>query len=120
MSVFDTFMSDTVGVGWRAVTGSVDPWTKQEIIDQSAAEYKQAGMSSDVADQQAKQDVTDTLKTFTLGGDDPTGADPSQAKFNIPSWQAIKDTFHSDDGSGCSITNIAGCMPTVPSWVYWA
>jgi len=71
----------------------------------------------------AEADVTNTLKTFTLGGGDQVGADPSQAKLSLPSMQALLDALRSvrnDDGSGCGITNLAGCLPTVPTWVYWA
>lgn len=124
MSVFDTFMADTYGVAYRAVTGNVDPYTKQEIIDQEAAANVAAGGDPATSQTQAESDVTDTLKTFTLGGDDKIGADPSQSTgLNIPSGQALKDTLQSatnDDGSGCGITNIAGCIPTIPAWVKWA
>lgn len=94
MGLGDTLLSDTVGVAWRAATGTVDPWTKNEIVDQAAADYQQAGMSPDQATAQAQQDVTTTLETFKLGDaaaknigylGDPnfTGADPSQAKEGI-------------------------------------
>ncbi|SRR5260370_16011162 len=123
MSLYDTFMSDTVGVAFRAATGSVDPWTKQELIDQAAADQVKAGADPQAAAIQAEADVNDTLKTFSLGGDDPTGADPSQAKVSLPSGQSVSDTVKSlsnDNGSGCGITNLAGCLPTVPPWAKWA
>jgi hypothetical protein len=123
MSMYDTFMSDTVGVAFRAATGSVDPWTKQELIDQAAADQVKAGADPNAAAIQAEADVSDALKTFSLGGDDPTGADPSQAKVSIPSGQSVSDTVKSlsnDNGSGCGITNLAGCLPTVPPWAKWA
>ena len=123
MSMFDTFMSDTVGVAFRAATGSVDPWTKQELIDNAAADQVKAGADPATAQAQAEQDVTDTLSSFTLGGDDPVGADPSQAKLSIPSGQSMSDTFKSltnDNGTGCGITNLAGCMPTLPTWTKFA
>jgi hypothetical protein len=123
MSFFDTMMADTVGVVYRAGTGSVDPWTKQEIIDQAAADNVKAGADPATAQAQAEQDVTNTLTTFTLGGDDPVGADPSQAKLSIPSGQSMADAIKSatnDNGTGCGITNLAGCLPTVPTWVKFA
>lgn len=132
MSFFDSVMSDTVGVAYRAATGSVDPWTKAEQQSDEAAAIVKAStdqtdpnaiatISADEAQQIAANDVTDTLSTFTLGGDDPIGADPSQAHISLPSGQALKDTANSitnDNGTGCGITNLAGCVH-VPSWVWW-
>ncbi len=132
MSVFDSVMSDTVGVVYRATTGSVDPWTKNQIAQQQAADVVKAStdasdptalptVSPEDAASQAQQDITDTLTTFTLGGDDPIGADPSQAHLSLPSGQALKDTGNSltkDNGTGCGITNLGGCI-TIPSWVWW-
>jgi hypothetical protein len=118
-------MSDTVGVVYRATTGSVDPWSKQELVDQEASGIVQASagtITPEDAAAQAQQDITDTLTTFTLGGDDPVGADPSQAHISLPSGQALKDTAQSltkDNGSGCGITNLAGCVQ-IPSWAKWA
>lgn len=122
MSVFDSMMADTVGVVWRASTGNVDPWTKSELIDQETQGNIQAGADPATAQVQAQQDVTNTLKTFSLGNGDRVGADPSQSHFSIPSWQALKDAMNSathDDGSGCSITNLGGCIH-IPTWVPWA
>jgi hypothetical protein len=123
MTWFNSFMADTYGVAYRAATGNVDPYTKQEIVDEEAAGQIAAGADPNTAQATAEADVTATLKTFTLGGDDRVGADPSQASFSIPSLRAELDTVHSatnDDGSGCGITNLAGCMPEIPSWVKWA
>lgn len=122
MSLFDEFMSDTAGVVFRAATGNVDPWTKQQIIDQAAAANEQAGMDPTTAKTTAENDVTTTLKTFTLGGDDRTGADPSQASLSLPSGKSLGDAFYSlthDDGSGCGITNLGGCIH-IPAWAWWA
>lgn len=122
MSLFDTFMADTVGVGYRAATGNVDPWTKQEIVDTEAANNIAAGGDPATSQAQAESDVTATLKSFTLGGDDRVGADPSQASLSLPSGRSLLDTLKSatnDDGSGCGITNLAGCI-TIPSWAKWA
>jgi hypothetical protein len=116
-------MSDTVGVVYRAGTGNVDPWTKQQIIDDAAASNIAAGADPATAQRQAEADVTATLKTFSLGGDDPTGADPSQTTgLRLPSDQAQKTAWKSltnDDGSGCGLTNLGGCMPEIPAWVKW-
>ena len=132
MSWFDSVMSDTVGVVYRAGTGSVDPWTKAEQQSTEAAALVQAStdqtnpdaipsISQEQADRMAADDATDALTTFTLGGDDPIGADPSQAHISLPSGQALKDTANSitnDNGTGCGITNLAGCVQ-IPSWVWW-
>lgn len=37
-TLFNTIMADTVGVVWSAASGTVDPWTKQNIQDQAAAD----------------------------------------------------------------------------------
>lgn len=42
MGLLDTVMSNTVGVLWRAGTGTVDPWTKNQLIDEQAAALQQA------------------------------------------------------------------------------
>jgi hypothetical protein len=132
VSIFDSVMSDTVGVLWRAGTGTVDPWTKSEQQQDEAAALVQAStnpndptavpsITPEQAADQAQHDITDTLTTFTLGGDDPMGADPSQAHLSLPSGQSLKDTANSltnDNGTGCGITNLAGCVQ-IPSWVFW-
>lgn len=124
MSFYDTVMSDTVGVAYRAATGSVDPWTKSELQQQEATDLVQASggtVTPEAASDQAQQDITDTLTTFSLGGGDPVGADPSQAHISLPSGQALSDTASSlanNNGSGCGITNLGGCI-TIPSWVWW-
>jgi hypothetical protein len=73
-SIFDTVGSYTVGVLWRAGTGTVDPWTKQVQIDEQAAAIAKAKgndtpTDADIA--QAASDVTNTLKL--------SNSDPSQA-----------------------------------------
>lgn len=115
-------MADTYGVAYRAATGNVDPYTKQEIIDQEATANVAAGGDPGSSQIQAEADVTATLKTFTLGGDDRVGADPSQASLSIPSLRSELDALNSatnDDGSGCGITNLAGCV-SIPAWAKWA
>jgi hypothetical protein len=120
-SLYDSVMSDTVGVLFRAGTGNVDPWTKQQLIDQAAADQVAAGADPATAQAQAEEDVTDTLKSFTLGGDDRVGADPSQASLSLPSGQSLKTALYSlthDTGDGCGITNLGGCIK-IPSWVFY-
>jgi hypothetical protein len=120
MSIYDTVMSDTVGVLYRAGTGNVDPWTKQEVIDDQTQAQIQAGADPTTAAAVAQQSVTSALDTFTEGGSDRVGADPSQTTgLSLPSSTAVGNAFHADDGSGCGLTNVAGCVPTLPTWVYW-
>jgi hypothetical protein len=122
MSLYDSIMSDTVGVVYRGATGNVDPWTKQEIVDNEAASQIQAGADPATAQDNAEANVTATLQDFTLGGDDRVGADPSQASISLPSLQSLLTAAKSvsnDNGSGCGITNLGGCFQ-VPSWVMWA
>lgn len=81
MSVLDTIASDTLGVAWRATTGTVDPWTKKNQVEQEAADLQQASggtMDTATATAQAQNDVTVTLTTFRAA-DGSIGADPSQA-----------------------------------------
>ncbi len=118
----NSFFADTLGVVFRASTGAVDPWTKNEIVQNETAGLIQAGMDSTTAYNQAYGDVTNVLTSFTLGGGDPVGADPSQASLSLPSWQSLKDAIASatkDNGTGCGITNISACFPTIPTWLWW-
>ena len=133
MSWFDSVMSDTAGVVFRATTGSVDPWTKNVQVQQETDAIVKAStdptnpdatptVTPEQAADQAQQDITDTLTTFTLGGDDPVGADPSQAHISLPSGKALstaKNSLTKDNGTGCGITNLGGCFQ-IPSWAKWA
>jgi len=113
-NLYDGFMSDTVGLVYRAGTGSVDPWTKSQIVDDATAANIQAGADPATAAADAQSAVDSSLKNFTLGGDDPIGADPSQAKLSLPSGTSFglaAKSLVNDDGSGCSITNMGGCIP---------
>lgn len=89
MSWLDDALSNTVGVVWRAASGTVDPWTKEVIIDQAAQDVVKASGGSinyDQARTQATQDVTDVLTSFSLPGEtDGRGADPSQVLAGLKS-----------------------------------
>src|SRR6185369_17748169 len=86
--VMNTLASATLGILWRAATGTVDPWTKQSQIEDEAAALAQAA-GSDVASPddyaQADNDVTASLIS--------NNADPSQASFlaNNPGAQEVLD-----------------------------
>jgi hypothetical protein len=87
MSFIDSVLSNTVGVAYRAYTGNVDPWTKQQIVDDTAAGIHNASLTggvdpltgeligyavdSSTAAAQANQIVTQTLVS--------DNADPSQS-----------------------------------------
>jgi hypothetical protein len=76
MSFLDSVLADTIGLGYRAVTGNVDPWTKANIVEQTQADVTQALGPN--ASPQAISDATSSaaqLITSTLTGDQ---ADPSQ------------------------------------------
>src|SRR5882672_3268675 len=98
MSFFDTLMSDTVGVVYRAATGSVDPWTAAEMADQAGLAQQQAGGSYEAGYEQSQQ-ATDSANATTVSWSQAAG-----------SW--VKSTVN-DDGSGCSlISNPGGCFPS--------
>jgi hypothetical protein len=67
-------MADTVGVLWGAATGTVDPWTKNNIVADGAAGQVKATAGNVClakATQQVCQQTTTYLKSI--------GGDPSQA-----------------------------------------
>lgn len=75
MSFLDAVLSDTIGVGYRAVTGNVDPWTKQQQIDQLSSDLQTASggaMSESDAIALAGSTITDALVTAPGGGADPS------------------------------------------------
>ena len=87
MSWYDSVLSNTVGVAFRAVTGNVDPWTLQAQKDQLAADTVQAlgpdATDADIAIAQAKaQSETDSyLKSID--------AHPDQAGVRLPGLGVI-------------------------------
>ena len=82
MGVLDSVLSDTVGVAFRAVTGNVDPWTLQNIKDDTAAQIAQAsGPDADPADVAAAQAQANADIDSNLLSQD---AHPSQAGVRLP------------------------------------
>jgi hypothetical protein len=79
MSFLDTVLADTVGVGYRAFTGNVDPWTKANLVQSLDAGLVQglgSGASPDsIAAQQSVASSTISDALMTSQG----GADPSQS-----------------------------------------
>lgn len=82
MSATDTVLSNTVGFFWRAATGTVDPWTKNNLVEDETNNLVQASngtLTPEQAKQQAESDVNTTLTTFKSSPDDScAGADPTQ------------------------------------------
>jgi hypothetical protein len=78
----DTILSNTVGVVYRAASGTVDPWTLQAQKDQTAADILQAsGPNADpaqvaIAVAQANSSIDANLLS--------QGAHPDQAGVRIP------------------------------------
>lgn len=89
MSFSDTILSNTVGIAWRAYSGTVDPWTLANQKEQTAADIAQASGASQpeiygpvdqgvLAANQAKaaSDIDSNLLEQKMH--------PSQAGFRIP------------------------------------
>ena len=82
MSFVDSILSNTVGVAWRAASGTVDPWTLQGIKDSTNADIAQAsGPDADPAQVAINQAQTGSLIDSNLIQE---GAHPSQFGVNIP------------------------------------
>lgn len=92
MSFFDSVLANTVGVAWRAASGTVDPWTKQVIIDQTNADIAKASgplaTPQEIAMNQAatEQIITETLRTNPGGS-----ADPADASLRVPGLGSLND-----------------------------
>lgn len=93
MSLLNSALANSVGVLWRAASGTVDPWTKANIVDENASGLVQASggtISASQARTQAASDATATLSTFPGGGADPSqfwaGVKNSVAQFNPANW----------------------------------
>lgn len=79
MSWYDSVLSNTVGVVYSAATGNVDPWTLQQIKDDTAAGIKQA-LGPNATDTQiaaaqagAVNEVDNYLKSVGAHPDQPCG-----------------------------------------------
>src|SRR5262245_19332780 len=82
MSFADSILSNTVGVAWRAVSGTVDPWTLNNQKEDTAADIaKASGPDADpgavaAAQAQAASNMDSVLRQ--------QGAHPDQAGVRIP------------------------------------
>src|SRR5579862_4474122 len=96
MSFLDSVLADTVGVAYRAVTGNVDPWTKTNIQEETAAGVAQAlgPNASPQATQDAQNSASQLITDQLLSSD----ADPSQAGIRIPGLGTV--------GSGQFLANV--------------
>lgn len=73
MGALNTFASDTLGVVWR-FTGTVDPWTKaNQIEDEANALVKASGGTISVEDA-TKQAQTDVTNAYNYNNADPSAA----------------------------------------------
>jgi hypothetical protein len=82
MSWVDSVLSDSVGVLWRAGSGTVDPWTLQAQKDEVNAGIAQASGPNATAAQVAiaqEQASVDMERVLTA-----SGTHPSQAGIRIP------------------------------------
>jgi hypothetical protein len=82
MSFLDSVLSNTVGVAWRAASGTVDPWTLQNIKDSTNADIAQAsGPDADPAQVAINQAQAGLQIDSDLTANN---AHPDQAGINIP------------------------------------
>jgi len=82
VSFLDSVLANTVGVGYRAVTGNVDPWTLANLREDLNAGVKQAlGPDATDAEIAAAQSTAVNQQENYLKGID---AHPEQAGLRIP------------------------------------
>jgi hypothetical protein len=82
MSWYDTVLANTVGLGYRAVSGNVDPWTLQNLKDDAAAQAAQAlGPDANAAQIEAAQaSAQSEIDAFLKS----TDSHPDQAGVRLP------------------------------------
>src|SRR5712691_9838236 len=87
MGFLDSILSNTVGVGYRAVTGNVDPWTLNVIKDDASAGVKQAlgADASDAAIAAAQVRAGNEIDGYLKAVD----AHPDQAGVRLPGLGVI-------------------------------
>lgn len=77
-SISCTILGDTYGVAYRAITGKVDKYTKNNLVSQEQAQLVKAGMCANQALSTAQSDTSKTLKL--------NKACPCCCAANIPTW----------------------------------
>lgn len=87
-NIYCSVMSDTVGLVWRGFTGTVDPWTKNNIVTCNAAQLQKASAGS-----LSKCQATAAAQTSATNYLVSVGGDPSQASCGLKS---SLDKFLSD------------------------
>ena len=70
--IFCTAMSDTIGVLWRAASGTVDPWTKNIIVCCSKQSLVKASGGMMTAAQAQNCAYNTATNVLTKGGADPS------------------------------------------------
>ena len=80
-SAYNSIMGNTVGFLWRAATGTVDPWTKANIVAGGSADGAQAAGPNATPQQKASaaQATVDAIDNTLIS----LGADPSQAAVGL-------------------------------------
>ncbi len=87
MSWYDTVLSKTVGVVYRAASGNVDPWTLQNIKEDAAAANVQA-LGPDATDAEkaiAQAQASQAVDSYLMSVD----AHPDQAGIRLPGLGVI-------------------------------
>jgi hypothetical protein len=74
MSAIDTALADTVGLVWRAASGTVDPWTKANLQQDETQGLVQASGNSGqyTAATAATQSGSDVTTVLTQANADPS------------------------------------------------
>jgi hypothetical protein len=113
VSAGNTLGSDTIGVLWRAASGTVDPWTKAEIVQQNATDRVKASAGTICINSAISTAQSDTCNQ--LGNNN---ANPSQffcgvknSFANIP--QKVKDLLTGNNyhcGDTCTV------LPKIGTW----
>jgi hypothetical protein len=89
MSIWNSFMADTVGVIYSARTGNVDPWTVADFKDQCAVGIRKAMPGAAEASIQAAILECQKSVDATLRSNPGGSAAPGDCQFRIPYFGCI-------------------------------
>lgn len=86
--LLNTFLADTFGVIWSAASGTVDPWTKNQIVyDAGVGSLGPANSPAAIAQVAGDADPTVTAALTAIGGD------PSQVTAGLANSVADLNPF---------------------------